>query len=151
MIVRMRSGGLKPGGRKRARTARPSGKVDAHDLRQRSDAFFVGGERDRRAAQRGQRAFSVINRNVGAEFVAEALGCGGDGARRIVARRNGPVGELNVRCAPAFMRSFADRPPERAHQKRDGDQARQQREIDSPEQPAADADHDSPSCFLANT
>ena len=112
---------------------------------------FARAKRDRRALRGDERTLGVVDGDVGLHLVAEPLHRGRDRARRAVALGDQPLVDLEAKRAPARTAALADERPKCAHQDGDGDEARQQRQIDLPEQPALDDDHDSPSCFLANT
>ena len=130
----------------------PVGEVDAQDARHPAIPLALAGrEPDGKAVRCGELPVRSVDRDVGVHLVAEALRRGGKRRRRTAGRGKHSVVETDFRRPPALLRAFAHEPPERAHQRRDGDEARQQRQIHLPEQPATHADHGSPSCFRAKT
>ena len=130
----------------------PVGKIDPHDGRANVDAIaHLRLESDRRPAHGDQGSIGAVDRYVGADRFVEPRHRRGDLPGVVVTGGDIPILEPDMHGAQTLARALADQRPERAHQERDRDKARQQRQIDLPEQAAAHDDHDSPSCFLAKT
>ena len=107
-IVRMRSRGLQPRRAQPRQNRAAVGEVDAHDLRQRSELRSSGRrERDRRRrAMAASAPCGVVDRNVGADFVAETLRRRGDAPGGLSRAGIDQSSSRTCERAPTFVRTL---------------------------------------------